>query len=100
MSLAGNGSGTSMPPQLRELIRSAVQEGASDLHLRAGQRPRLRIDGELYQLESNPTSEADLRDFLHGMLTPAMVERFERTHELDFSSSLPSASRMRFNVYV
>src|SRR3954465_11929423 len=85
--------------RLRELIRAGVSEGASDLPLRAGQRPRLRIDGELYQLESRETTEEDLRDFLHGMLTPAMLERFERTRELDFSYSLPGASRLRFNLF-
>jgi twitching motility protein PilT len=86
--------------RLRELIRAGVGEGASDLHLRAGSRPRLRIDGELYQLEGHTTTEEDLRDFLHGMLTPAMLERFERTRELDFSYSLPGASRMRFNLFI
>jgi twitching motility protein PilT len=87
-------------PRFNELIRAAVVEGASDLHFRAGQRPRVRIDGELYQLEGDTTNEEELRSFLFNMLTPTQLERYERTLELDFSHTLPGVSRMRFNIYL
>ena len=83
-----------------DLIRAAVKEGASDLHFRAGQKPRIRIDGELYQLEGSPISEEKLRAFLLSMLNAVQVERFERTKELDFAHTLPGVSRMRFNLFV
>jgi twitching motility protein PilT len=83
-----------------ELIRAAVSEGASDLHFRAGQRPRVRIDGELYQLDVPASTEEGLRGFVDSMLTPAQVERFDRTHELDFSHTLPGVTRMRLNLYI
>ena len=86
--------------RLRDLIRAAVSEGASDLHLRAGQLPRVRIDGDLYQPDGTTLSEEELRGFLHDMLSPPMLERFERTRELDFSCSLPGSSRMRFNLFI
>lgn len=83
-----------------DLIRGAVHEGASDFHFRAGQRPRLRIDGELYQLKGDPTSVDALRGYLYGMLNADQIERFERTKELDFSHSLAGVSRMRFNLFI
>jgi len=86
--------------RFKDLIRRAVTEGASDLHIRAGSAPRLRVDGELFRLDVPPISEQELRGFLHTVLTPTMLERFERTHELDFSYTLQGASRTRFNLYV
>jgi twitching motility protein PilT len=83
-----------------DLIRAAVAEGASDLHFRAGERPRVRIDGELYMVQSEPTMEEKLRPFLNSMLTPAQVDRFSRTLELDFSHTLAGVSRMRFNLFI
>lgn len=83
-----------------DLVRSAVAEGASDLHFRAGHSTRVRIDGELYTLSDPPITEVVLRSFLLGMLNAQQVERFERTHELDFAATLPGVSRMRFNLFV
>lgn len=82
------------------LVRAAVHEQASDLHLRAGHAPRLRIDGDLYQLDSPPISEEELRNLLYSLLTPGHIERFERSHELDFSCSLSGVTRMRFNLFI
>ena len=86
--------------QFLELVRGAVAEGASDLHFREGQCPRVRIDGELYTLSGPPTTQEELRTFLLATLNAQQIERFERTRELDFASTLPGVSRMRFNLYV
>lgn len=86
--------------QFLELVRGAVAEGASDLHFREGQCPRVRIDGELYTLSGPPTTQEELRSFLLATLNAQQIERFERTRELDFASTLPGVSRMRFNLYV
>lgn len=83
-----------------EFVRAAVQEGASDLHFRAGQSPRVRIDGELYKLGEDWITADELRRFLESILTEQQVERFERTHELDFAYSLTGVTRMRINLYV
>ena len=86
--------------RLTELIRSASIEGASDLHLRAGQPPRVRVDGQLYPLGGEPVTHDILEAFLYGMLDTTMTDRFERTRELDFSFSLAGVTRMRFNLYI
>lgn len=86
--------------QFEALFRAAVAENASDLHFRAGRRPRIRIDGDLFELDTQPTSEDSLRAFLYGLLSKPQIERFEKTLELDFSHSAPGISRTRFNMYV
>lgn len=86
--------------RLRELILHAVREEASDLHIRCGRKPRVRIDGDLHQLDGQIVLEQELRGFLHDVLTPTMLERFERTRELDFSYTLAGASRTRVNLFV
>lgn len=83
-----------------DLVRAAVAECASDLHFRAGQPPRVRIDGELYLVDGPPTSDESLRSFVYAMLNPAQIERFERSLELDFSHSFANITRSRFNLFI
>ncbi len=84
----------------RNLIAAAVREGASDIHLRAGKPPRLRVDGELYVVDWPPATDEALRTFIYSMLVPEQIEKFERTHELDFAHTFRGVTRARFNLYV
>jgi twitching motility protein PilT len=84
---------------LHELIRRAHSEGASDIHLRAGGVPRVRIDGELFDVEGAVLPEREFREFLLGFLTPEQLRTFERERDLDFSASVPGVCRVRVNLY-
>jgi len=86
--------------KILDLVRRTVEMNASDLHLRFGQQPRLRVDGELYVIEEAPPTDEAMRDFLYSMLTKEQVERFEQTHELDYSYAVPDLCRTRINLYV
>lgn len=83
-----------------DLVRRAVDENASDLHLRSGQRPRLRVDGELYIVEDASPTDEEIRQFLYDMLSKEQIARFERTRELDFAYRIPDLCRMRVNLYI
>ncbi len=85
--------------KLTMLLRQAVDEQASDVHLRAGSPPRLRIDGELYQIKNFVPSEENMWRLFQRMLSRELVQRFEETHELDFSHGLPGVCRLRVNLY-
>jgi twitching motility protein PilT len=84
-----------------QLIRFAVQEGASDVHLQTGALPLVRINGQIRTVESPPVLNDELRQFIlsikHGLeaenLDQAMVKGF------DFSHAIPGVSRFRCNVY-
>ena len=86
--------------KLTYLIRQAVEEKASDIHLRAGSPPRLRIDGELFQVKGLIPDEAAMLRFFHRMLKDEQIKMYERTHELDFSHDVAGVCRVRVNLYL
>lgn len=84
---------------VKDLLKKAIEERASDLHLRSGSVSRVRLDGLLYDIEGYIPSEIELKKFLYEMLTKDQIEKFERTRDLDFSFSIPDFCRMRINLY-
>jgi twitching motility protein PilT len=94
------GASANQSVNLRALLDEMISRGASDLHITAGDRPKLRIDGEI----TNSTIEAVLtpRDTLaiaYSILTEAQKKRFETEDELDFSFGIQNLSRFRGNVF-
>lgn len=87
-------------PRLDALLRRMVAEGASDLHLSAGHKPRWRIDGDMLEMADaavlGPTDVLDL-------VEPIMLERnrrqFKETNDTDFAYSIPNLSRFRVNLF-
>jgi twitching motility protein PilT len=86
---------------LRALLEEMIEKGASDLHLTAGQRPQLRVDGEM-----RPTSGVeeqltpkDTQSLAYSVLTENQKKRFELDDELDFSFGIQNLARFRGNVF-
>jgi len=98
ISKVDNGSTARVEP-LPALLRQACEERASDVHLRAGSPPRLRIDGSLVQVKGLVPSAEMMRDFFQSMLSIEQYKHFERVLELDFSYDLSGICRMRINLY-
>ena len=86
--------------KLTLLLRQAMEENASDVHLRAGAPPRLRIDGELLLVRDFLPSEELMWRWFRGMMVRPLVQQFERSHECDFSWSIKGVCRLRINLYV
>lgn len=87
-------------PELEALLREMVRRGASDLHLTAGQPPRLRVDGSLADGgESEPLAAAAILRLAHSVLTGAQRRRFEDDDELDFSFEVTELARFRGNCF-
>jgi twitching motility protein PilT len=93
-----SGAGESAEPMFM-LMRQAVKENASDVHLRADSPPRIRLDGELLRVKGMVPTLDMMRRFFERMLTAEQIESFETTRELDFSHDLPGVCRMRVNLY-
>lgn len=83
---------------MEELMRGALERGASDIHLKTDNPPLYRIDGDLIRLDEDPLSESDLTDLLHSIATPQDIEKFRKLMELDMSFMLGDEARFRVNV--
>jgi twitching motility protein PilT len=85
---------------LHDVLERLIELEGSDLHLTAGARPMVRVDGSLEPLEEYAVlTPPELQRILFGALTQAQRERFEENLELDFSYSVPGRSRFRVNIY-
>jgi twitching motility protein PilT len=82
-----------------ELLRAAAERKASDLHLRAGGPPYVRVDGDLYPLDAPALSSADTERLAFSLMSEPQVREFARTNEADFAYSLAGVSRFRVNVF-
>ena len=88
--------------ELNAVLARAVQLGASDIHLKTGQPPILRRDGELGLLpEQAPLSDAELEAVLARVAeqAPAKLQAFHETGELDVAYTSPELPRFRVNGF-
>lgn len=83
-----------------EFLRVAVKKRASDIHIRVGCPPMLRIDGRIVPTEMRPLTPADTKRTLYSMLSNAQREMFERSQELDVSFMLSGLARFRVNIFL
>ncbi|MBD3176034.1 MAG: PilT/PilU family type 4a pilus ATPase [Armatimonadia bacterium] len=84
---------------LKELLVTLVERNGSDLHLKAGEPPVIRVDGTLYRLEGYPKmTPDDVRNLMYSILDEEQVQEFEDNLELDLSHSVQGTGRYRVNV--
>lgn len=84
---------------LHQLLKAAVKQGASDLHIVAGSPPVLRVEGRIVRVKSSDLSADQARQICYSILTDAQKSRFEATKELDFSFGIKSMARFRANLF-
>jgi twitching motility protein PilT len=84
---------------MHELLRLVVERRGSDLHIKAGNRPMLRVDGTLTPVSDEPLSDDQVRGLIAEILTSEQLEVFHRKLELDLAYSIPGVSRYRVNIY-
>ena len=83
----------------KAILQTMVQQNASDLHLKVGRPPTLRVDGELQQLELTPLRPEDLRSVGEQIVPPKQRREFETEKEADFAIGVPGIGRFRVNMY-
>ncbi len=82
-----------------DLLRYAVEMGASDLHLKAGNVPFIRVDGELTPSPFPALSSSDSAGFAIALMPEHKRQEFERSSEADFGYTLTGVGRFRVNVF-
>jgi twitching motility protein PilT len=85
--------------ELKGLLELLFTKKASDLHLRVGSVPVLRIDGSLFGTRPEPMSEREMSALLGETLTTGQLERFVKDKELDLALTVPGHGRVRVNAY-
>ena len=79
-----------MSLQMNDLLRSMVQKGASDLHVKAGSPPGFRIDGEVQpQTEFGPLTPDATASLARQLMSDEQWERFLEDKDIDFSHAVP-----------
>ena len=97
---ASGGSSAPSALNLRALLEEVMTRDASDLHLTAGERPKLRVDGEIVDASvDHVMSPKDTLSLAYSVLTEAQKKRFEQEDELDFSFGIQNMARFRGNVF-
>jgi len=85
---------------LRALLEEMIQKDASDLHITAAQRPKLRVDGDIVDSsEIEVLTPKDTLQLAYSVLTENQKKRFETDDELDFSFGIQNLARFRGNVF-
>jgi twitching motility protein PilT len=85
---------------LTELLIEVLDQGCSDLHITAGARPTLRMNGSLVEMEDRPMMTPQvIQRMLYAVLTQKQREKFEEELELDFAYAVPGKARFRVNMY-
>ena len=81
------------------LLIAMKDKNASDLHLRVGNQPAMRLDGRLFRVQTDTITVDDMRQVMAEVMTPFQSETFEKEHELDFAVGIKGAGRFRINAF-
>jgi twitching motility protein PilT len=76
------------------------EQGASDLHLVAGQPPALRVRGDIERVKYKVLTNDDLRSMLYEITPEDKVKVFEETGDVDFGYEIPGLARYRSNFFM
>ncbi len=83
----------------KAILQQMIQQNASDLHLKVGRPPTLRVNGDLTPLQLPPMRPEDLKSLAEQVMTPKQVKEFADNKEADFAIGVPGIGRFRVNVY-
>jgi twitching motility protein PilT len=85
---------------LPEMLRKAVNSGASDLHLTTGVPAKIRIDGKLRTVDEQILDPPDTKRLAYSVMTDSQKHQFEEKWEIDFSFGVKDLCRFRANVFM
>ena len=93
------GTGASVA-HIDELLECLLDMKGSDLHLAAGAKPTVRVQGELRAIDKFGRLDSDkIKQLLYDILSEKQIADYEHEFELDTAYSIPSRSRFRMNVF-
>ena len=85
---------------IRAVLEKMIAARASDLHLKAGTAPVVRVDGVLYTLDDPAPSAQDLRAVVDQLLNDEQRQYFSTHNEIDFAFGVAGLARFRVNIFM
>jgi len=86
-------------PELNRFFRAAIKTQASDLHLKVGQPPKLRLYGQLRNSTGEVMTKERMEQLVFQILSPVQKEAFLKTGTLDFAHEIGDEDRFRINIF-
>jgi len=83
----------------RNVLRQMLEQNASDLHLKVGCAPTLRVNGELRSLPMSPMRSDDMKTLADQIMPAKRQKEFAEVKEADFALGVPGIGRFRVNAY-
>lgn len=84
---------------LKQMLVEMQNRRASDLHIRVGVRPHLRVNGKLEQVATDPVTIDLMDQIVSQILNEKQRERFSHRNEMDLALSVAKLGRFRINLY-
>ncbi len=84
---------------VNELLKLAVENGASDIHIKSGKPALLRISGSLQEVEMDPISHESVKSFIDTVLPERFLRIWEEEGQVDFAYSPGGLGRFRVNAF-
>ncbi len=96
---AAPGQPAAPPYNFKIVLQTMAQQGGSDLHLKIGRPPTMRLNGELVAMDMAPLRPEDLRSIGEQIIPPKQRREFDEAKDADFAIGVPGVGRFRVNVY-
>ena len=87
------------PYNFKLVLQTMAQQGGSDLHLKIGRPPTMRLNGELVPMDLPSLKPEDLRSIGEQIIPPKQRREFDASKDADFAIGVPGVGRFRVNVY-
>ncbi|MBC7562488.1 MAG: type IV pili twitching motility protein PilT, partial [Gemmatimonadaceae bacterium] len=94
-----SGQGQQLSAQLRSWLASLIERDGSDLHLKVGRAPTIRVSGDLVSLDHPALKAEDLSALAEQIMPQRYLKEFQQTREADFAIGVSGIGRFRVNAY-
>ncbi|HPD60952.1 MAG TPA: type IV pilus twitching motility protein PilT [Thermodesulfobacteriota bacterium] len=87
--------------EFQDILKTALSKGASDVHLKVGVPPILRIDGLLRAMKELPRFSPEMtKEVAYALMSERQKARFQENNEVDISYTIPELGRFRVNIFM
>ncbi len=93
------GEGSAAEQKILSLFKAVIKLEASDLHLKAGAKPRVRIGGSIKALNAEPLTDEQILEMMYSIMSENHKEQFVREGASDFAYDVRGEDRFRINVF-